>query len=99
MISCDFCDSWYHYTCIGLPQDCKALEKVHYKCVGCAIREGLFANTHNPNYSPILANRTQALKELSQTSSEINPLRNFYMSKLNPENRPDWSPKLNIEDS
>jgi hypothetical protein len=42
MLCCDFCDMWYHYTCIGLPQDLKLLEKVKYKCIGCAIREGRF---------------------------------------------------------
>ena len=39
MLCCDFCDMWYHYTCIGLPTDLK-LEKIKYKCIGCAIREG-----------------------------------------------------------
>ena len=40
MLCCDFCDMWYHYTCIGLPQDLKLLEKIKYKCIGCAIRDG-----------------------------------------------------------
>ena len=39
MLCCDFCDMWYHYTCVGLPQDLK-LDKIKYKCIGCAIREG-----------------------------------------------------------
>ena len=45
MLCCDFCDMWYHYTCIGLPTDLKMLEKINYKCVGCAIREGKFSFT------------------------------------------------------
>ena len=39
MLCCDFCDMWYHLTCVGLPPDLK-LDKVKYKCIGCAIREG-----------------------------------------------------------
>lgn len=46
MLCCDFCDMWYHYTCIGLPQDLKLLEKIKYKCIGCAIRQGLFTITN-----------------------------------------------------
>ena len=41
MLCCDFCDRWYHYACVGLPKDIK-LEKVKYKCIGCAIRDGKF---------------------------------------------------------
>lgn len=48
MLCCDFCDMWYHYTCIGLPQDLKLLEKVKYKCIGCAIREGRFTYSLSP---------------------------------------------------
>lgn len=64
MISCDFCDMWYHYTCIGL-QDLKLLEKVQYKCVSCAIRQGLFWQTSNPNYAPVMPGRSQVFKELA----------------------------------
>jgi hypothetical protein len=30
---------WYHQTCVGLPVDLK-LDKIKYKCIGCALREG-----------------------------------------------------------
>jgi hypothetical protein len=30
---------WYHLNCVGLPNDLK-LEKIKYKCIGCAMREG-----------------------------------------------------------
>lgn len=52
MLCCDFCDMWYHYTCIGLPQDLKLLEKVKYKCIGCAIREGRFSYALPPPGGP-----------------------------------------------
>lgn len=59
MLCCDFCDMWYHYTCIGLPQDLKLLEKIKYKCIGCAIRDGniIYSNVKNNFYSPILINK------------------------------------------
>lgn len=47
MLCCDFCDMWYHYTCVGLPKDIK-LEKIKYKCVGCAIREGRIDDSEQP---------------------------------------------------
>ena len=30
---------WYHQSCVGLPNDLK-LDKIKYKCIGCALREG-----------------------------------------------------------
>ena len=41
MLCCDFCETWFHYPCIGISSDTrKNLDKVKYKCIGCAIREG-----------------------------------------------------------
>lgn len=39
MLCCDYCDMWYHFNCVGLPVDLKH-DKVKYKCIGCALREG-----------------------------------------------------------
>jgi hypothetical protein len=66
MIRCDFCEMWYHYSCIGL-QDIKLLEKAQYKCIGCAVRDGLFAQTVQSNYCPVIPFRLQVFKELKQT--------------------------------
>ena len=53
MICCDFCDMWYHQTCVGLPADLK-LEKIKYKCIGCALREGrIIDEDYYPSTSPV----------------------------------------------
>lgn len=56
MLCCDFCDMWYHTTCVGLPPDLK-LEKVKYKCIGCAIREGKMIYYDLQNLKHNLGNR------------------------------------------
>ncbi len=45
MICCDFCEMWYHHSCIGLSPELKFLDKLEYKCITCAIREGKFTHT------------------------------------------------------
>ena len=53
MICCDFCDMWYHLSCVGLPNDLK-LDKIKYKCIGCAMREGkIFDEEYFPSNSQI----------------------------------------------
>lgn len=60
MICCDFCDMWYHQSCVGLPTDLK-LEKIKYKCIGCALREGkIIDEDYYPSSSAI---KSQYVKE------------------------------------
>ena len=62
MICCDFCDMWYHLSCVGLPNDLK-LDKIKYKCIGCAMREGkIFDEDYFPPASQI---KSSIFKDLS----------------------------------
>jgi len=65
---------WYHYTCVGLPKDLK-LEKVKYKCIGCALRQG----TLTP---PAQTDKAETPDPSDPTQTEIETLLlDFFITK------------------